>query len=328
MSAIRRTGWTAAAVLVLSGIAGGVAGCGSGSGSGPGGGSAATPGVVHADAAGGGAVLGYGKSASPSSSPAVPPAALSRSVALGKSGAQLRLPSAVIKTADLVLRVDHGQFGASVRRVRAVAQRFGGFVSQSHAAGTRTHSGSVTLRVPAVAFGKALDALEGVGKVTAESVTGQDVSQEFVDLHARLVNLRAQERVLLRLMNRAQTIAESIRVENYLQNVEFQIEDVQGRILYLQNRTSMSTIAVVLHETGAKPVVRHHASSLWKAGARSLHTALAVVTGVIVGAGFVVPVAILALVALVLGRRVAPFAAPLLAGRRRAAPGPSPSGEG
>ena len=89
-----------------------------------------------------------------------------------------------------------------------------------------------------------MDAIEGIAHVhvTAESVTGQDVSQQFVDLQARLVNLEAQEKVLLRLMDRAETISESIRVENYLQQVEFQIEDVQGRMLYLQNRTSMSTI--------------------------------------------------------------------------------------
>ena len=161
--------------------------------------------------------------------------------------------------------------------------------------------------------------------VTAESVTGQDVSQQFVDLQARLVNLHAQEKVLLRLMDRAQTIAESIRVENYLQNVEFQIEDAQGRMLYLQNRTSMSTISVTLHEAGRKPAPPQHASAIWKAGERSLGAAAAVVTSVIVGAGVVIPVAILALLALLVGRRLAPLAPQLWP---RSAAGPSPTDEG
>ena len=172
-----------------------------------------------------------------------------------------------------------------------------------------------------------MDAIEGVAHVhvTAESVTGQDVSQQFVDLQARLVNLEAQEKVLLRLMDRAQTISESIRVENYLQQVEFQIEDVQGRMLYLQNRTSMSTITVGLHEAGKKPAPPQHASALWKAGERSLGAALAVVTGVIVGAGLVVPLSILALLALLVGRRLAPLAPQL---RVRRASDPSASNEG
>jgi hypothetical protein len=231
-----------------------------------------------------------------------------------------QLPPQVIKSADLVVRVGHGRFEAAMQRVRAVADRYHGFVGGSRSAGTATHTGTVTLRVPAAAFGHALTALEGVGTVTSESVSGQDVTRQVVDLQARLVNLTAQERVLQRLMDRAQTIAESIRVETYLQNVEFQIEDVQGRMLYLRDRTAMSTIAVVVHEAKAKAVPVHHASGLWQAGARSAHVAAAVGTTVIVGAGFVVPVAFLALVALLVGRRLGPLASRMVAGRRTAGP--------
>jgi hypothetical protein len=237
------------------------------------------------------------------------------------------LPSAVIKTADVGLRVDHGQFGQTRSAVRKIAGDLGGYVTHSSTSGSKVHAGHVTIRVPAQSFRQALDAIEGVAHVhvTAETVTGQDVSQQFVDLNARLVNLRAQEKVLLRLMDRAQTIAESIRVENYLQNVEFQIEDVQGRMLYLQNRTSMSTISVALQEAGKKPAPPQHASAIWKAGERSLGAAQAVVTTVIVGAGLVIPISILALLALLVGRRLAPLAPQL---RPRSAAGPSPSDEG
>jgi hypothetical protein len=318
MSVSRRVGWVVAGILALSGVAGAAAGCsgGSASNAGSGGGGASSPAVRDGVVAG---VAAAGATLAPQDNLVHAPASAEPVLQAPQ------VPSAVIKTADVALRVDHGRFGAALRQVRAIADRFGGFVSRSSASGTGAHTGSLTLRVPAAAFGRTLSALEGVGKVTSETVAGQDVTQQFVDLHARLVNLRAQEQVLLRLMGRAQTIAESIRVENYLQNVEFQIEDAQGRILYLQNRTSMSTIAVVLREAGAHPVVVHHASSLWKAGARSLSTAGAVLTAVIVGAGFVVPVGILALIALVVGRRVVPLASSL-AGRRAA--GPAPSGEG
>jgi hypothetical protein len=107
--------------------------------------------------------------------------------------------------------------------------------------------------------------------------------------------------------------------------VEFQIEDVQGRMLYLENRTSMSTISVALQEAGKKPAPPQHASAIWKAGERSLGAALAVVTSVIVGAGLVIPLSILALLALLVGRRLAPLAPRL---GMRSATGPSPSNEG
>jgi hypothetical protein len=290
--------------------------------------------VAHASGGGSGAVLGL---AEPTDSAALAPdralGSTNGSASSGAAGAlsePLRLstlPSAVIKTATVGLRVDHGRFGRTVQAVRRIADDLGGYDTRSSTSGSKIHEGRITLRVPARSFRRALDAIEGVAHVhvTAESVTGQDVSQQFVDLQARLVNLHAQEKVLLRLMDRAQTIAESIRVENYLQNVEFQIEDAQGRMLYLQNRTSMSTISVTLHEAGRKPAPPQHASAIWKAGERSLGAAAAVVTSVIVGAGVVIPVAILALLALLVGRRLAPLAPQL---RPRSAAGPSPTDEG
>jgi len=337
MSAMRRFVWVPAAMIVVSGLAGAAAGC-SGSGSaaesgGSGGGNT----VAHGSASGAGVGVAaqdsLGVLAAPSATGAGSDSQTLRSAATGEKLASdpLRslpaLRSAVIKTADVGLRVDHSHFGQTRAAVRRIAGDLGGYETHSSTSGSKIHTGQITIRVPARAFRRAMDAIEGIAHVhvTAESVTGQDVSQQFVDLQARLVNLEAQEKVLLRLMDRAETISESIRVENYLQQVEFQIEDVQGRMLYLQNRTSMSTITVALHEAGKKPAPPQHASALWKAGERSLGAALAVVTGVIVGAGLVVPLSILALLALLVGRRLAPLAPQL---RVRRASDPSASNEG
>jgi hypothetical protein len=332
MSAIRRFGVVPAAVIVVSGLVGAAAGCSGGSGSNAesaagGGASGGSAPVVHAARSADGAAL-LAPLALPTDQPAVKSAggAAEPGNVASEPLKLPSLPSAVIKTGNVRLRVDHGQFGRTVHAVRDVAQRFGGYPTRSTTSGSKIHDAMMTIRVPARSFNDALNALEAVAHVhvSAESVTGQDVSQEFVDLRARLVNLEAQEKVLLRLMDQAQTIADSIRVENYLQNVEFQIEDVQGRIFYLQNRTSMSTITIALHEAGKKPAPPQHASAIWKAGERSLDAAMAVVTSVIVGAGLVIPISILALLALLVGRRLAPLAPQL---RARSATGPSASNE-
>ena len=337
MSRLRRFIWVPAAIIVASGLAGAAAGC-SGSGSAAeSGGSGGGGTVAHSSASGAGVGVvaqdSLGVLAAPNATGAGSDSQTLRSAATGEKLASdplkslPALRSAVIKTADVGLRVDHSHFGQTRSAVRKIAGDLGGYETHSSTSGSKIHSGQITIRVPARAFRRAMDAIEGIAHVhvTAESVTGQDVSQQFVDLQARLVNLEAQEKVLLRLMDRAQTISESIRVENYLQQVEFQIEDVQGRVLYLQNRTSMSTITVALHEAGKKPAPPQHASALWKAGERSLGAALAVVTGVIVGAGLVVPLSILALLALLVGRRLAPLAPQL---RVRRASDSSASNEG
>jgi len=330
MSAIRRFGVVPTTVIVVSGLVGAATGCSESGSSGAGAASGGGGGVALADG-------GVAASRAPSTlRPLDSAQAVGGNKTVGSPGGgaalgePFKLPalqSAVIKTAGVRLRVDHGQFGQTREAVRRIAGDLNGYVTHSTTSGAKIHAGRITIRVPAQSFRQALDSIEGVAHVhvTAETITGQDVSQQFVDLNARLVNLRAQEKVLLRLMDRAQTIAESIRVENYLQNVEFQIEDVQGRMLYLQNRTSMSTISVALQEAGKKPAPPQHASAIWKAGERSLGAALAVVTSVIVGAGLVIPISILVLLALLVGRRLAPLAPQL---RPRSAAGPSPSDEG
>lgn len=311
MSAKRRMAVTVSAVVVLSGLVGAAAGCAGASSS-----------------AGSSAAAGGGHVAVRKAAAAAPPGTLgpSQSSAGGAardianpSAALAHLPairSAVIKTASLDLRVAHGHFGKVMDAASRIVTGLGGFVSRRSSSGQSVHAGELVLRVPASRFDKARTAIEQLGRPTNETVVGQDVTQQFVNLDARLGNLESQQRALRLLMRRAQTVSDTIRVQNVLQGVELQMEEIQGQLIYLRNRTAMSTIAVAVHEAGRKPVPPQHAGALWRAGVRSLHTATAVVTSVIVGAGFVIPIAILALLAVLIGRLAAPLAAPLAARRR------------
>jgi Domain of unknown function (DUF4349) len=289
----RHLAGAALALLALSGAAGGLAGCSSSSSSSVSAGSTAVP-------ADGGAVLGPSATAGP----------VSRNAAAPHSGElqaiALRVPSAVIKTASIRLRVAHGKIRPAVLRIELLAARLGGVTGESHVVPLGEPVGTIVIRVPSARFEDAVREINDIGQVRSEAVRGRDVGQQFVDLNARLVNLNAQERVLRRLMSRAQTVAASILVENELSQVQLQIEQVTGQIRYLQNRTSLSTIAVAVGEAGAAPVVHHHASALWKAGRQAVDGAIAVVGAVIVGLGYVIPLALLAAVALAALRLLAP----------------------
>lgn len=210
----------------------------------------------------------------------------------------------VIKNADISIRIDRGHIQDAVDSVTSTARVHRGFVVSTDVGGTDARGGSVTLRVPASEFESTLSRLEQLGHVTRQSVSGHDVSQEFVDLQARLKNATAQEEVLLRLMDRAQTIEDTIRVQQQLEGVELTIERLKGRIRYLDNETSFSTITVALVEAGAAPT--RPASTLARAWAHAKDVALSVVSGVVVTAGFVIPVAFLLGVALLIYRLLRP----------------------
>jgi hypothetical protein len=308
-----------AATVALSGLVGAAAGCansaGSSSGGSGGGGTVAAKASVAAGIEDG----RQSESASPLRGSA---GAASGHPAAVRVDAPAPIPSAVVKTATLDLRVRHGRFGDAMTAAANLAQRFGGYVSRQTSFGTRIHDGTIVMRVPARAFEPAREAVEKLGRPTNEVVSGRDVTRRLVNLDARLGNLGSQERALRRLMRRAVTVSDTIRVQGVLQGVELQIEEIQGELNYLHDRTSMSTISVAVHEAGTRPAPPQHASAIWKDGSRAAHAAVAVVGAVIVGTGYVIPLAILALLAVLAGRLAAPWVRPLAA--RRRAPAATP----
>ena len=256
--------------------------------------------VIGGATACGGSSNSSGASSAAVAGKAAAPPAVHGPVDASASAVVPTLGPRVIRTAQVDLRAGHGRVGTVVERIQAVAQGLGGYVSSSQTISAAAHSGEVVLRVPSTRFSQALRAIEGLGRVRSQSVTGQDVTAQFIDLGARLVNARAQRTVLLSLMNRATTIAGSIAVENQLQEVELRIEELTGELRYLDNQTSLATITVDVGE--AHPPAPAHAGTLTRAFGRSWQAVQSVVGALIVGAGAALPFVVLALIAYALWR--------------------------
>ncbi|HVF53484.1 MAG TPA: DUF4349 domain-containing protein [Actinomycetota bacterium] len=218
------------------------------------------------------------------------------------------LSASIIKTADIGLEVDRDDLGASMQKARAVATRNGGYVTSTYVDSSNKGFGSISVRVPAENFEKTLGDLEALGEVTSESIEGRDVTQEFVDLEARLRNFSAQESVLLDLMSEARSVEDTIRVQRELQGVQMSIERLRGRIQYLEDQTTLSTITIQIAEAGAEPPAT--ANALVKAWRQAIKAAVSVLSGAIVFVGFALPIAVLLALAYVLARRMMNRTAP------------------
>jgi hypothetical protein len=158
--------------------------------------------------------------------------------------------------------------------------------------------------VPSDRFGSALGALRDLGKVTHEQISGKDVTDEFIDLEARLRNYRAQERVLLDLMSQSRTVADTIRVQNELTGIQLQVERIKGRLRYLDDQASFSTIFVHMLEKGAPPPAT--VGVLGRAWSRAVDGFFGVIGAVIVSSGVIVPIALLVAIAVALVRWLRP----------------------
>jgi hypothetical protein len=217
----------------------------------------------------------------------------------------------IIKTATLKIEVEKGTFRDSVQEAVGIAGARGGFVLASTVDDKGAKRGSVVIRVPAGAFERALNDAEGLGDVTGQSITGEDVSQEFVDLGSRLRNSEAQERVLLRLYDQASSVADTIRIQREVQGVQLEIEQIKGRLRLLEDKTSLSTITLNIAEAGA--VVAEKTTSqgtLARAWENAAGAALAVISAVIVFAGAVFPIAVLLVLLLLAVRLLRPRFSP------------------
>jgi hypothetical protein len=166
----------------------------------------------------------------------------------------------IIKTAELGIRAEDVRDSAA--RAQQVAAQYGGSVLSSQInQGDGSVSADLVLMVPSPEFEEALDELRDLGKeVTTDTVRGEDVTEEFVDLESRERNLLAAEQSLLELYDEAQSVNDALSIERELTNIRGQIEQVQGRIQYLEQRTASSQITL-----GIQPVARD-AARPWDPG--------------------------------------------------------------
>ena len=151
----------------------------------------------------------------------------------------------VIRSADLGIRAEDVR--ASAVRAGDVAEKYGGAVLGSNTSedGDDDVYAELVISVPAQDFENALADIRSLpGKVVNDSVSGQDVTEEFVDLESRERNLLAAEASLLKLYDRAESVEDTLVVERELTNVRGEIEQVQGRVKFLESRTEFSRISL------------------------------------------------------------------------------------
>lgn len=161
----------------------------------------------------------------------------------------------IIKTGSLAMVVNN--VNEALGKIAAFATNNKGFVVYSNVDEHEfTPFGTITIRIPSEIFDKGVSELKQLGEVKSESVNGQDVTEEFVDLESQLKNLRAAESQFLEIMKKAVKIEDVLAVQRELTQIRAQIEQIQGRMKYLTESARLSTLTVTLSTDPSKlPVI-------------------------------------------------------------------------
>lgn len=163
----------------------------------------------------------------------------------------------ILRNADLTLEVSDPS--AAQRKITSIAESLGGFVVTSESkqlksgdSGKQELEVNVVVRIPAPQFGSALDQIRAQGsRVIQEKTTGQDVTEEFIDLEARIKTQKALELQFLEIMKQANKVTDALEVQRQVAEVRTEIEKLEGRKRFLENRASLSTITVSLQTPAA-----------------------------------------------------------------------------
>jgi Domain of unknown function (DUF4349) len=215
----------------------------------------------------------------------------------------------VIRQAQLTITVGSGLFDSKLAGVRLLVEQEQGFISGTDAQSNpitngQIRTGVITFMVPADKFDNTIDQLATMGKVQNEHISGNDVSAQYVDLQARLVNEEAQRDAMLVLLKRAQSIADIIAVQTQIGQITGQIEELKGQIQYIDHNTAFSTVTVDLQEAGAPvQIVREDSWGFVSAITDAAHNFVTTINYVITGLGAIGPILILLGLGYLLWRR-------------------------
>lgn len=153
----------------------------------------------------------------------------------------------IIRTASLSLYVADTE--KTLADITHLAEQSGGWVVSGniYQYNEDAKSGDITIRIPATGFNSALEALKGMAvEVQSENVSGQDVTEEYVDLEARLANLEATAERVRSFLDDAITVEDALHINQELSRLEGDIEVIKGRMQYLSQSAAFSTISITL----------------------------------------------------------------------------------
>ena len=195
----------------------------------------------------------------PAPMPARPPQEAGAPGIKDYAGAELPLipkERMIVRNGDISLVVE--DVSEAQDEIAGLAVRLGGWVVNSNIHGEEEEMrGWISIRIPSAKFDQTLAELRGLAvRVTSESTSTEDITEEYVDLESRLRNAEATESQYLALLNQAEEVEDILKIYDALSRIRYEIEQITGRMQYLEQISAMSQISVnLVPEVSLGPLV-------------------------------------------------------------------------
>ncbi len=156
----------------------------------------------------------------------------------------------VIKSGNMSMNVD--SLENTMDEIKVLIDQNDGqiIIVEKYSSGENNYA-HYNIQVPSENYDDMHDALIELGRVTSDTTSTKDVTEEFIDLKARLNMLKDSKEAYTRLLERAETVEEILQVERELERIVYEIESTQGRIDYINSQVDMSRIDISIKEKAA-----------------------------------------------------------------------------
>lgn len=189
-----------------------------------------------------------------------------------------------------IVELEVRSYEEAVSSIKKIVSNYNGYVSNTEERDDEGRKyGYIIIRIPRQYFETTIEEIRTLGKVVIAKTTIEDVTEEYVDLEARLKNLEKQEERYIEVLDLAATVDDIIKVEVQLERVRGEIEGLQGKIQYLDSRVTYSIVQVNLKE----PRTEKLDIGIGRAFSRAVGAFFSALRAVIIFLGYIIPVVLI-----------------------------------
>jgi type III secretory pathway component EscV len=159
-----------------------------------------------------------------------------------------KIEKKIIKTADITLEVRN--LRDSRQAIEKTISKYKAYISEEKESNSSSNiSTSLIIRIASEKFDSLVNDISTIAKnVDSKNISLSDVTEEFIDIQARLKNKKEVEKQYQEILKKARTIDEILQVNEHLRRVREEIESQEGRLKYLENKVSLSTINLYMYQ--------------------------------------------------------------------------------
>lgn len=165
----------------------------------------------------------------------------------------VKTPDKIIKTGSMTLMVE--EYDTAIVNIKSIIKNSNAYISnEAEYKSAYSITNTIIVRITSDNFDKLVESLDKAGyNVTAKTIGMEDVTAEFVDIQARLKTKKETEERYREILKQANTIRDILEVENYIKAVREEIESAEGRLKYLSDQVSYSTLTLTVQQESDNP---------------------------------------------------------------------------